>query len=180
MKKVKKILILLLLIIFNTCLTAQTVNFIKYETADNNYETKISEKVFNNYKYQIALSMKKMLNCQEYKNNIFNPIYGVNMHYNTLGKNKKGKCVIDINNNSLINYRCAIEENLLKRIVDSKIKNIKNNYNLEDTNDYENKIYNNKKYCKKKIIKVIPNKTKEAEKEIKNNPKLQKLIQFFN
>ena len=176
----KKIIVIFFILLNFSNIMAIENDFVEYTTSNNKYTTKIQKDIFNNYKYNIAFSMKKMINCQSYQKSFFNPIYGVEMHYNTIGKNKKNKCIIDINNNSLIHYRCAIEKNILSQIINSKIKDIKNNYRLEDINDYEEKIYNNSKYCKKTIIKKLPNQKEKAKQEIKNNPELQKMLQFFN
>lgn len=172
----KKIIFSLIIIIININVNAEKI---EYTTSNGKYTTKIEKNIFNNYKYQLALSLKKMINCKEYKNTIFNPIYGVNLHYNTLGKNKNNKCVIDINNNSLISYRCALKNDILKKLIYSKIDDIKNNFRLEDINKKEAIILNDNKFCKKEILKKIPNQEKAAMNKLKNDPELYKILQGF-
>ena len=116
--------------------------------------------------------------CNVNKINTINPTHGARGYFKIMGKNNKGKCIVERNYMNLSKYICAFNKRILSLIIKEIEGKLSSFHNLEIYTKLEGEIFNNKNICRHVSLKEKSKKmSKEELDDIKRkNPNISALI----
>jgi hypothetical protein len=152
----KKYLILL-------CLVPNLIfaNTVSYKTQTGT-EIEINKKLSIDYIKGYRVYLDNLKECYKHKFKYINPVHGGKGFLEIFGKNKKNKCIISINYNSIKQYKCYLPKKIISVIYSKRLESLKSFENIETFTDIEKKIFHHKNYC---VSKSIQKKQKELSQE---------------